>query len=297
MISLDLTARAGKTKLAVPCARFDDMSDLAAYLSGPVAAAPEGGTAHRHWCRPADTWTGASAAATLRHASTGDAARVALADAMLDRIEVSVGFEARRWRTLDSVAGGAPNVPAYLAGSPMSMRRRVRVMDTAAPLVIALELGVSASVDNDTIARRGAAALALARIASATRPVELWGYFAARDGSAHAAAMAVRLDTAPMDVARAAWLFCAPEALRRACFAVLAHVGGWTDDSVKWLPPDFDRHSVLAADLARQITGAADLVTVQGFLSNGERAFNTDAAAAAWVSTALATHGAVALAA
>jgi hypothetical protein len=214
---------------------------------------------------------------------------------MLDRIETSVGFDARRWRTIDSVAGGAPNVPAYLAGSPVSMRRRARVMDTAAPLVIALELGVSAAVDTATIARRGAAALALARIASASRPVELWGYFAARDGADHCAGMAVKLDTAPMDVSRAAWLFCAPEALRRAAFAVLAHTGGWTDQSVRWLHSD--KHAEFAADFARQITGAADLVTVAGFKSDGSNPFASDSAAAAWVSTALETHGAVTLAA
>lgn len=297
MISLALTARAGKTKLAVPCARFDDMGAFAAYLASLEKHAAAGSAAARHWERPADSWVGASAAATLRSASHGDAARVALADAMLDRIETSVGFEARRWRTVDSVAGGAPNVPAYLAGSPLSMRRRVRVMDTASPLVIALELGVSAAVDNDTIARRGAAALALARVASASRPVELWAYFAARDGSEHCAGMAIKLDTAPLDVARAAWLLCAPEALRRAAFMVLAHTGGWTDESVKWLSTDTEKHAAFAGDFVRQITGASDLVTVAGFKSDGNNPFASDSAAAAWVVSALATHGAVALAA
>lgn len=297
MISLDLIARAGKSKLHLPSARFDDMGALAAYLTSVQNHAAAGSAAVEHWDRAAGEWVGASATATLRHAAQGDAARVALADAMLDRIEVSVGFEARRWRTQDSVAGGAPNVPAYLAGSPLSMRRRVRVMDTAAPLVIALELGVSAAVDNATIARRGAAALALARIASASRPVELWAYFAARDGGEHCAGMAVKLDTAPLDVARAAWLLCAPEALRRAAFAVLAHTGGWTDQSVKWLHNDTEKHAAFASDFARQITGASDLVTVAGFKSDGSNPFESDAAAAAWVVEALATHGAVALAA
>ena len=297
MNALDLIVRSGKAKLHLPAARFDDMGAFVAYLTLVQNHAASGSVAVQHWGRPSDNWVGASAAATLRSAAQGDAARVALADAMLDRIETRVGFEARRWRTVDSVAGGAPNVPAYLAGSPLSMRRRVRVMDTAAPLVIALELGVSAAVDNDTIARRGAAALALARVASASRPVELWAYFAARDASDHCAGMAIKLDTAPLDVARAAWLLCAPEALRRAAFAVLAHTGAWTDESVKWLSTDTEKHAAFAADFARQITGASDLVTVAGFKSDGNNPFASDAAAAAWVVEALATHGAVALAA
>lgn len=290
MIRLNLTAKLRGKSRAVACVRFDSMADWSDHLARDCAAA----RAMTESADVRDGWRGADTATTLARAAGGDAARVAMADAMLARLEDAVGFEARRWRAVDAVAGGVPNVPAYLAGAPLAMRRRARMMDTAAPLTIAVELGVSASVDAPTIARRGAAALALARIAAATRPVELWAYFAARDGSGGGdALMAVRLDTAPVDVARAAWLFCAPEALRRAGFATLdVAAGGWTDGEVKWLDT-FETHKTAAADLFRRAVGAEDVVTVHGLLSNGDVHFGTDAAAAAWVREALEAHGAV----
>lgn len=284
---LTVTVDGGTKWGAVPGARFDSPAAFADALAGSTA---------RNWTeRDGDSWIGASAALTLRRARGGDAARVALADAMLARFEDAVGVQSRRWRTVDSVAGGAPNVPAYLAGAPLTMRRRVRQLDDAAPLTVALELGVSQSVNETTIARRGAAALAFARIAAATRPVDLWVYFAARNGIDKPACMAVRLDTAPLDVARAAWLLCSPEALRRAAFAALETVGGWEDHgTVRWLG-SFEEHCRVAPSLVRQLTGAADFVAVPGLMTNGDVDFGTDDAAADWVRDMLQAHGAAAL--
>lgn len=281
MIRLEVDG--GKRWGRVPAARFDDPAALAAVL---------GELRSRNWVeRDGDDWVGASAALTLRRARHGDAQRVPLCDAMLARMEDAVGFQSTRTRTLDAVAGGAPNVAAFLAGSPLAMRRRVRVLDDAAPLTVALEMGVSQSVSAATLARRGAAALAFARIAAATRPVALWVYFAARDSGDRAAAMAVRLETAPLDVARAAWLTCAPEALRRAGFGVLEMLGGWQEaGTVRWMG-SFDEHRAIAPELVRQITGADDFVAVGGLVSNGDVDFGTDAAAANWVRSMLAAHG------
>ena len=284
---LTVTVDGGKKWGDVPGARFDSPEAFADALAGSTA---------RNWTEgDSNSWIGASAALTLRRARGGDAARVALADAMLARFENAVGVQSRRWRTVDSVAGGAPNVPAYLAGAPLTMRRRVRQLDDAAPLTVALELGVSQSVNETTIARRGAAALAFARIAAASRPVDLWVYFVARNGADKPACMAVRLDTAPLDVARAAWLLCSPEALRRAAFAALETVGGWQDHgTVRWLG-SFEEHCRVAPSLVRQLTGAADFVAVPGLMTNGDVDFGTDDAAAGWVRDMLQAHGAAAL--
>lgn len=288
MIRLDLTSTLRGKARPVTCARFDSMGDWTAYLAGPAGLTP-------HWTADqSSTWTGADSTATLARARGGDAARVALADAMLARLEDAVGFEARRWRNMDAVAGGVPNVPAYLSGAPLAMRRRTRVMDAAAPLTILIDLGVSQAVNAQTIARRGAAALALARIAAASRPVALWATFCARDGSGGGdAGMAVQIDTAPLDVTRAAWLLCAPEALRRAGFATLAALGGWeASGDVKWLD-SIDAHKRASVDLMTVTTGAADVLIVPPCYSNGDVDFGDDAAAAAWVKAQLAAHGAV----
>ena len=282
MLRLDLKTSAGQR---VAAARFDAPEDFAAYLAGPVAAA-----ACEHWTEDNGAFHGATARETLERAQRGDLERVALSDAMMSRLENAVGFEARRWRTVDGVAGGAPNVAAFLAGSPMSMRRRVRLLDAAAPLTIAIEVGVSASVDAASIARRGAAALALARIAAGQRPVALWAYSASQNSNDKAAAYAVRIETAPLDTSRAAWLLCAPESCRRASFAVSSHLAGWskTNAAVRWL----DKHNEAVSSILPALTGAGDLVSVAGLnTAEGKQAFKTDEAAAAWVKSMLATHG------
>lgn len=283
MLRLDLKTSGGQQ---VAAGRFDAPEQFAAWLDIPTEAASV------HWTEDNRQFHGANARDTLERARGGDLARVALADAMLAHLEDAVGFEARRWRTVDSVAGGAPNVAAFLAGSPMSMRRRVRMLDAAAPLTIAVEMTVSANVDKASIARRGAAALALARIAAGQRPVALWGHYACQDGRDKAAAFAVRIETAPLDTARAAWLLCAPEACRRAAFAACARLAAWDQDSgsVRWL----DTHADSVASILPALTGAGDLVSVAGLDSReGEVAFRSDEAAAAWVKSMLATHGGI----
>lgn len=277
------------SKLTVACARFDAPEALAACLAGPVAS---NGT--RHWGDNHNDFYGAGTAETLARAQSGDLSRVALSDAMLDRMETAVGFEARRWRAVDCVAGGAPNIAAFLAGSPLSMRRRVRTMDVAAPLTIAVEMTVSANVTAENIARRGAAALALARIAAASRPVTLWAVYGCQSEGQHAA-FAVRIETAPLDVSRAAWLLCSPEACRRAAFSICAVLAGWpsASEGVQWMR----NHNDTMAAILPSMTGASDLVTVAGLNSEaGRAAFADDTAAAAWVQSMLATHGAVEMA-
>lgn len=283
MLRLDLTSPAGA---AIPCARFDAPEALAVYLAGPVAAY---GT--DRWGNGDLSFYGEDAATTLHRALLGDVDRVAASDALLDRMESAVGFEARRWRTINAVAGGAPNVAAHLAGSPMAMRRRVRAMDAAAPLTIAIEMTVSANAKPAEIARRGAAALALTRIAAAARPVTLWAYYGAQNDGLNAA-FAVRIETAPLDLARAAWLLCSPEACRRAALSICCVVGGWpkNDGGAQWLR----NHAATMSAILPTLTGATDFVSVAGLnTTEGREAFASDAAAAAWVASMLATHGAV----
>jgi hypothetical protein len=283
-----MTVNGGADYPEIPAARFDNPALFADFLA----------TARGHHIdHKTSGWIGAERADTERRALVGDAARVPMVDAMLNKFEARVDFSSARVRTVDAIAGGAPNVAAYLAGSPVAMRKRVRVIDTAAPLVIAFEMGVSHNVNNETIARRGAAALAFARIASAARPVELWVYFGAIDGNGKSAIMAVKLDTAPLDIARAAWLFCAPEALRRAGFAALETVGAWqSPETVRWFRGKAT-HDEISARAVAELTGARDFVAIGALISNGDTNFGSDADAIAWVNSMIAAHGAVSRAA
>jgi hypothetical protein len=276
-------------------ARFSDPADFAAFLRGPCAVSPyltgkaEGGA-----------WYGATPAETLARADAGNAKLTAPCDRLLSRME-SVDFATSRFVTVSAVAGGAPCVPAYLAGSPMAMRRRVRIADDMAPLAVVVDVGVSASVSHPTIQRRGAAALALVRLLATTRPVSLWvvsGQVTDKYDTARNAAFAVRVDTAPLDVARAAWLLAAPEAFRRAGFAACHAIAGVPDKTdVNWLQDSHDRHPSLLRDCLPALTACADFLLVPSLITAGETQFDSDESAAAWVQAQLDKHGGAAMAA
>ena len=275
-------------------ARFADPADFAAYLRGPCAVSPyltgDGGR----------DWYGATPAETFERASAGNAKLTAPCDRLLDRME-NVEFATSRFATVSAVAGGAPCVPAYLAGSPMAMRRRVRVADDLAPLAVVVDIGVSASVSHPTIQRRGAAALALVRLLAATRPVSLWvvcGQVTDLDGTRRDAALAVRVDTAPLDVARAAWLLAAPEAFRRACFAATHAIAGHAEKrGVNWLRDSHGRHPELLRECLPALTACDDFLLVPSLITAGETQFGSDEKAAAWVQAQLDKHGGAAMAA
>lgn len=273
-------------------ARFDCPAEFAAFLRGPAAV-----NAYLTGDDD-DDWSGATGTKTLAYSQAGDTARVSDCDRLLSIMETGADFSTARSVTVAAVAGGLPNVPAMLAGSPMAMRRRQRVTDQAAPLSVVVDLGVSSSVKHPTIARRGAAALALVRLLAAARPVTLWavsGLQCSRHSdSPQNAAFAVRLDTAPLDLSRAAWLLCAPEAFRRAGFAVAQTVAGKpTERGTNWLDDDAKRHPALLADCLPALTGTADCLLVPSLITSGSTQFDSDSAAAAWVQDQLAAHGGV----
>lgn len=271
-------------------ARFDSIGDFARYLRGPAAACPY------MTATEDNAWSGSTPAETQHRLDAGSAKATAACDRLLDKME-SVGFATSRFATVAAVAGGAPCVPAYLAGSPMAMRRRVKISDDCAPLAVVVDLGISASVKPATIERRGAAALALVRLLAATRPVTLWAVTGQQISrySDHAtdAAFAVQIETAPLDVARAAWLLASPDAFRRAAFAACQTVGGYpAETNVNWLQNDHKRHPDLIRACLPALTGCADFLLVPSLITAGETQFDSDAAAAAWIKSQLAERGA-----
>src|SRR5678816_328777 len=143
---------------------------------------------------------------TLDKALHGDLSAAATSDAFMAKFEalnlVSTGFETR-----DDVVGAVPNIGAFLTGSPMNMRLRRRTLREAAPLAIVCDLTTSAAIDADAMSRRGSVILAAARILSATRPVELWAFVGLGHKSGGAVFAGHRIETSPIDLARAAPVF------------------------------------------------------------------------------------------
>jgi len=169
--------------------------------------------------RGADEWSGGlEAAEAARRCHYGDLSRVPPSDALLSRFErFSFQSVRREWR--DDISGQVPNVPAYIAGTPLSMRRRAKVQSPAAPLAIVVDLTTSAMIKTDAIERRGAAILAVVRVLSARRPVELWaGTMTDANNRQDASAHFARIETAPLDLARAAFVLVSPAFPRQLCY-------------------------------------------------------------------------------
>lgn len=173
--------------------------------------------------------------AVTRKCRTGDLTRVATSDEFMSKFEALLGYSGSAFQVQNAMTGGAPNIGAYLSGNPMNMRVRRRVETEKAPLNIVVDCVSSAGIDAKTLEQRGAAILALVRVLSATRPVSL--YIAAtalsyRDMSTHTShGVVMRLDSAPLDLARAAHMLCATGVSRQMAYGFIQTHGGYRDDS------------------------------------------------------------------
>jgi len=172
---------------------------------------------------------------TTRKCRTGDLARVAASDEFMSKFEALTGYNGSNFQVQNSMTGGAPNIGAFLAGNPMNMRVRRRVESEKAPLNIVVDCVSSAGIDAKTLEKRGAAIMALVRILSATRPVSLYIAAAAlpySDMTTHTGrAVCMRLDSAPIDLARAAHLLCSVGVARQMAYGFIASNGGKRGDS------------------------------------------------------------------
>jgi hypothetical protein len=168
-----------------------------------------------------DSWSGNKTGAEAVHCChQGDLAGVSASDALLASFE-RFSFVSSRAQWQDSFVGAAPNVPAYIAGQPLAMRQRIKVPHAAAPLAVIVDLTTSAIIDAETIARRGAAILALVRMLAGRRPVELWaGCCMDAQGGDNAFGAYARIDTAPLDLARAAFVLTNPAFSRGLCYKI-----------------------------------------------------------------------------
>jgi hypothetical protein len=172
--------------------------------------------------------------AVTRKCRTGDMARVAASDEFMSKFEALLGYSGSAFQVQNAMTGGAPNIGAYLSGNPMNMRVRRRVETEKAPLNIVVDCVSSAGIDVKTLEKRGAAILALVRVLSATRPVSL--YIAAtalssRDMETHTShGVVMRLDSAPLDLARAAHMLCATGVSRQMAYGFIQTHGGYRDD-------------------------------------------------------------------
>lgn len=131
----------------------------------------------------------------------GNMELVAQADAVLSKVESIVPI-AHAWHIVNDVVGGVPNVPAYLAGHPLTMRRRERSMSERAPLAIVADITSSGDLEASTVQKRGIMIFALLRALTAMRPVELFVTIPIGEKEL-GGTIVTRMETAPLDLARA----------------------------------------------------------------------------------------------
>jgi hypothetical protein len=162
-------------------------------------------------------------------AINGDVKLVEKSDALLSKFE-RYAFETagKGWR--NDVTGALPDVPAYIAGHPLNMRRRTRLDSAAAPIAIIVDTTISAAIKAEIIMRRGAAILALVRILAGRRPVELWAVSQVDAKDSGCATVGARIDTTPLDLGTAAFALTHPAFPRRICYSMArkyGFLGGW----------------------------------------------------------------------
>ena len=169
----------------------------------------------------ANSWSGNQTfEESLARFKDGDAALVPASDAYLEKL-TNRPLVSRRWQIVPSVAGGAPNVPAMLAGHPLAMNRRQRIASDQAPLAIIVDVASSAGISAANLEKRGAAILALVRMLSASRAVSLYVGVSVACGHLKGARgydtthVFTRCDTAPLDLARMAHILGQASTARR----------------------------------------------------------------------------------
>lgn len=155
----------------------------------------------------------------IRTFAQGDLSGVAASEKLLAKMEAfDIPTARKQW--VNDVAGAIPDVQAYIAGTPMTMRRKARAMSTAAPIAVVVDTGAAQMISAEQINARGAAVLALVRILSAHRPVELWaGAGLDADSQTNASWTFCRIETAPLDLAHAAFILTHAATLRRVFWA------------------------------------------------------------------------------
>jgi hypothetical protein len=239
-------------------------------------------------CNSGNEWYGYKDYDTsLEQVRSGDLTGVDASEALLDKLETEQ-FVSPIWRNRLDVVGGSPCVPAYLAGHPMAMRRRERVMTEQGPLTVIVSMSLSAAIDIEVMRKRGASLLALVRLLSANRPVELWIAICLGGGN-HGTHTLVRLDTAPLDLARAAHMLTCPSVTRGLGYGVCAEMrsGG------QWPHNDFEGYQRTARELYSNVIGTSSEVLYVGAAHLDDPAVKEPVK---WLKETLAQYGGAAVA-
>ena len=205
--------------------KFDSASELASYYESNILNGKFRGSVRGDFLKDRrDNFYGEAPRDVLKSLRYGWKEGASKTNAILEKIEGKLSVDSNAYRTLSSVVGSTFNVGAYLAGNPMSMRLRKKVMENTNPIRILIDITVSAGTSQDEIMNRGIAAVALARVLVQSRPVNL-EVISGLKTLGQNLLMSFPIDTAPLDLSQASYLIARPEMLRRVSFGLVVELG------------------------------------------------------------------------
>jgi len=199
---------------------------------------------------------------------TGDQSLVAQSDELLSKLEDKLP-QTSKWQKINHYTGTRVSVTRHLAGLPKSMRKRTRLDRDDAPVTIFMDLTSSAMVDADHLLKRGIAILAFTRLLTQHRPVELWGGVSLGDprsysgkGQAWSSTVGWRIDTAPLDLARAAFLLAHPAVARGIGYGIGPALAGHATWGGSWPWGDNRLSMSTLQSRLRNALGAAEMLCI-----------------------------------
>lgn len=196
---------------------FDSMTELANWANKNISSDAEYRRQSASKFNGFTTWDQAATRAGLGHDEA-----VPQAKKLLDKLEASISVETIAYTS--SVAGVFPNVPEYLAGEPECMMEPTPTDSDMAPMAVYVDLTTSAGITADQYRKRGIAVLALAMMLSQVRPISLhvctvMGGSQIKTGE-KVSIVTSRIETAPLDLARAAYAMTDAAVPRRLFYAI-----------------------------------------------------------------------------
>jgi hypothetical protein len=208
---------------------FDSITQLASYANHTVPTHTRNRPSHP------DAWSGGIVwSETMAKCAVGDDGAVPDARKLIEQLEASLSVSTTAYES--SVAGCFPNVPEYLAGEPECMFEVTRVDSDTAPLAIYIDMTTGSNVTPGQYRKRGIAVLALAMMLSTVRPISLHvcTTVAAENGRTELmkknresySVITARVETAPLDLARAAFMLTNVAVPRQPFYAIADHEHG-----------------------------------------------------------------------
>lgn len=188
---------------------------------------------HRWYRIPDIEWYGGETIDDVRRKSeTGDVELVPEAEKLLSKLETTIEVRRKIWERAPAGAFGV--VPDVIAGLPTPMRRLVHTADDHAPITVLSIVTCSAGIGAKTLRKRGTAILALVMALSQIRPVSLHAVsIGDGTGARGESVVCARINTAPLDVATAAYTLTSAGYVRRLCYGIQTELGGcrgyWPD--------------------------------------------------------------------